>query len=442
MMRPGISGILVILLSIGVGRTAVFAQEHIRSLTLEEAIREATANNRQLIISQLEEKAGQYQYKSTSAYFLPQVNVSYTAFSTNNPLNAFGFKLQQQVITQDDFNPEQLNEPSATADFTAQVSVQQPLLNLDLLYMRKAVLKQSEALAHKTSRLKDYLQFQVKDAYLQLQLLYQTRKVLDTSLASLRALYRFTKDRYDQGLVQKSDLLNTEVLVKTAENNIADVVSGIQTVSDRLSLLMGREADQVYTLSPAAADPLSLTVGDSLPANRADFQAMEAAIASFDYSIRSNKAGALPRINAFANYQLHDKSLLGFGGEGYLAGIQLSWDLFKGNAVKNKSASLEVEKEKVKATLVKEQEESRSDIRKALRQYNDAANALSRQKLAVAAAEEAFRVLQNRYNQGLVNTTDVLAAQSQVSNQQLALAQAGFARQMSAAWLEFLTHSN
>lgn len=440
MMRPGISGTFVFFLLNSFAVPAAFAQQEVRPLTLEEALQDAAANNRQLNISKLDEKAGQSNYSATTAYFLPQVNVSYSAFTTNNPLNAFGFKLQQQVITQEDFNPKLLNEPSATPDFMTQVSVQQPLLNLDLMYMRKAVLKQSEALSHKTTRLNDYLQFQVKDAYLQLELLYRTRKVLEASLTSFKALYRFTKDRYDQGLVQKPDLLNTEVLVKTAENNIADAESGIQALSDRLSLLMGREPGQVYTLT-GEAEEVALA-GDSLPDNRPDFQAMEAAIASLDYSIRSNKAGMLPRINAFGNYQWHDKSLLGFGGDGYLAGIQLSWDLFKGNSVKNKTASLAIERQKMEEELLKQKEESRSDIRKALRQYNDAAKTIARRKLAVEAAAEAFRVLQNRYNQGLVNTTDVLAAQSQVSNQQLALAQAGFARRMAVAWLEFLTRSN
>src|SRR6188474_2907320 len=93
--------------AIQLGCTGYFsatAQDLPQSLTLEEAINNAINNNRQLTISKLEEKVSQYNYKSTAAFFLPQVNLSYSAFTTNNPLNAFGFKLQQQTITQDDFN--------------------------------------------------------------------------------------------------------------------------------------------------------------------------------------------------------------------------------------------------------------------------------------------------------------------------------------------------
>lgn len=430
----------VVLLLGCTGYFSATAQAPFHSLALEEAINHATFNNRQLTISKLEEKVSQYNYKSTAAFFLPQVNLSYSAFTTNNPLNAFGFKLQQQTITQDDFNPKLLNNPSSTSNFMTQVNVQQPLFNMDMVYIRKAVYKQTEVLSYKTNRIKEYLEFQVKDAYLQLQLMYETKKVLEASLVSFKALYQFTKDRYDQGLLQKSDLLNTEVLVRTMETNLSEVQSGIQNTSDKLSLLMGKAPGVVYTVSGAMKDPL--LIKDTLSAGRSDFQAMEAAIASIDYSIKSNRASLLPRINAFANYQLHDQSLLGFGGDSYLAGIQFSWDLFKGNSVRNKIASLELEKDKMNEELLKQKEESRSDIFKALRQYQDAGATILRQKLAVSAAEEAFRVLQNRYNQGLVNTTDVLMAQTQVSNQQLTLAQAIFAQQMATAWLEFLTRNN
>lgn len=422
------------------GYFSATAQDLPQSLTLEEAISNAINNNRQLTISKLEEKVSQYNYKSTAAFFLPQVNLSYSAFTTNNPLNAFGFKLQQQTITQDDFNPKLLNNPSSVSDFMTQVYVQQPLLNIDMVYMRKSVFKQTEVLSYKTDRIKEYLEFQVKDAYLQLRLQNETKKVMEASLVSFKALYQFTKDRYEHGLLQKSDLLNTEVLVRTMENNLAEVQSGIQNLSDRLSLLMGRAPGVVYAVSGAMKD--QLLAHDTLPAGRSDFRAMEAGIASIDYSIKSNRAGLLPRINAFANYQLHDPSPFGFGGNGYLAGIQFSWDLFKGNSVRNKIASLELEKSKMNEELLKQKEESRSDMLKALRQYQDAGATITRQKLAVSASEEAFRVLQNRYNQGLVNTTDILMAQTQVSNQQLALAQAVFAQQMATAWLEFLTSNN
>ncbi|WP_218332040.1 TolC family protein, partial [Hydrotalea lipotrueae] len=128
----------------------VSAQDSTQVLTLADAITRASSNNKSVQLAGVDEQIAQSNYKQTDAIFLPQVGVSYTAMSTNNPLNAFGFKLQQKSITQADFNPDLLNHPSGTPDFSTQLSVQQPLLNLDMLYMRKGAAKQSELYQFKT----------------------------------------------------------------------------------------------------------------------------------------------------------------------------------------------------------------------------------------------------------------------------------------------------
>ncbi|MBP6145074.1 MAG: TolC family protein, partial [Sediminibacterium sp.] len=71
------------------------AQVAIKSLSLDEAIQAAIQNNKQIAVSKADVAIANSNYKQTEAIWLPQVNVSHTAYSTNNPLNVFGFKLQQ-----------------------------------------------------------------------------------------------------------------------------------------------------------------------------------------------------------------------------------------------------------------------------------------------------------------------------------------------------------
>src|SRR5688572_18182823 len=86
------------------------AQESL-PLSLDEALNAALKNNNEIILTSLDEERADAMFKQTNAVFLPQIKVSYTAMGTNNPLNAFGFKLQQQSIGASDFNPEVLNNP-------------------------------------------------------------------------------------------------------------------------------------------------------------------------------------------------------------------------------------------------------------------------------------------------------------------------------------------
>ncbi len=420
--------------------SAAMAQQPVVYLTLKEATDSTLANNRDLGLSRLDEKIARAKTKEMDAIYLPQADFSFTALSSNNPLNAFGFKLQQQVVQQKDFNPDLLNKPGASGDYSGRLQVKQPLLNMDLVYMRKAVAAQEGIYQMKTQRTTEYLTYEVKKGYLQLQLLYEAEKVLKEALRSANAMYTFTDNRVKEGLMQKSDALNVQVWIHTVETNLAETTSNIRNASDYLSLLMGRPYGTVYSAEPAKPENTELS-GASVPENRADFAAMKKAMEASSLMIKSAEKSYLPRINAFASYQTNDYRLTGFGAGSYLAGLQLSWDIFKGNSTKNKISTQQVELSKLSGQLENQQVQSQLELNKTLRQLEDARYKIRQQTAAVENATEALRILQDRYEQGLVNSTDVLQAQTQLSQQQLGKAQAVFSYNSTAAYISFLTTS-
>jgi outer membrane protein TolC len=178
------------------------SQDSARHLSLQEAIEASVSNNNAIKLSALDVQLAQSKLRQTNAIFLPQANFSYTAATTNNPLNAFGFKLQQGSITGGDFKPELLNNPSATPDFSTKFELQQPLLNIDMLYQRKAASKQVEMYELLSNRTKEYLTFETEKAYLQLQMTYDENKVLNEALVTSKAVYKTSQDYYNQGLIQ------------------------------------------------------------------------------------------------------------------------------------------------------------------------------------------------------------------------------------------------
>ncbi len=420
--------------------TSVFAQEKSNLLSLEQAISTTINNNRNIQLSNIDEKIAISNYKQTEAIYLPQISLSYTAFNSNNPLNAFGFKLQQRTVSQNDFNPTLLNYPSNTADFSTKLEIQQPIFNMDLMFKRKAALKQQEVYNSKTQRTKEYLTFLTTKAYLQLELSYEAVAVLEETLQNTKALYKFTDDRYQQGLVQKSDVLNTQVYIATVEKNLAVAKSNIANASDFLSNLMGTSLGITYTTVSNKKELLNDNIStEKVNESRADFIAMQKAIEASNLMIESSKKSYLPKLNAFGNYQLNDNRALGFGANSYLVGLQFSWDIFKGNKTKNEIATQTLERNKLNVTLEKEKEESQLELNKTNRDFQDGLFAIKQQKIAVEQAEEALRILQNRYQQGLVNTTDVLQATTQVSQQKFGLSQANFNTKITKAYIEFLT---
>jgi outer membrane protein TolC len=100
---------------------------------------------------------------------------------------AFGSKLNQEIVTQADFNPEALNDPSQIQNYATVFEFQQPLINMDGFYQRKAAKYKMEAMALQTDRVKDYVNFEVENAYMQLQLAYKAVAVLEKSARSCRS---------------------------------------------------------------------------------------------------------------------------------------------------------------------------------------------------------------------------------------------------------------
>ncbi|EHQ26090.1 TolC family protein [Mucilaginibacter paludis] len=420
--------------------TPVLAQDSTRTLTLNDAIQSMLKNNKSVQLSKLDVNIATAKYRQTDAVFLPQADLSYTAMGTNNPLSAFGFKLEQRRILQSDFNPDLLNHPSTTPDLMAKLEVQQPLLNIDMLYMRKGAQKQTEVYQYKVQRTEEYITFEVQKAYLQLQLAYQAVKVLTEARQTANAVYVFADNHFKQGLIQKSDLLNAQVNVTTVESNLAKAKSSIGNASDYLGFLMGVPAGIIYqVVDDPGTTPLTVDSARQTFATRSDFMAMEKAIEASGLMIKSSQMTYLPKLNAFGNYQYNNSNLTGLGAGAYLFGVQLSWKVFNGNKTRHVVEEQKLERDKLAAQLVQQKEEGEVELNKAYRDLADARFEIAQAQASVQQSSEALRILQNRYLQGLVNTTDILTAGAQLSQIKFLLAQAQFTANVTRAYIQLLT---
>ena len=101
------------------------------SISLEEVKAKALDKNKSLKISQQDYAVAKAQYESSRAILLPQIRLSNTSTFTNNPLNAFGFKILQRDVSSEDFDPDLLNNPGDVENFNTRIELMQPLINVD-----------------------------------------------------------------------------------------------------------------------------------------------------------------------------------------------------------------------------------------------------------------------------------------------------------------------
>src|SRR5690606_3018859 len=242
--------IYIFMLSFWAAGASIMAQDTVRISKAMVRVKVAE-NNTALKISEEDVKQARADYRQTQAVFLPTITASHTAMATTNPLLAFGSKLNQEILTQSDFNPALLNAPSQIENFATRLEIQQPLLHVDGIYRRKAAKSKMEATALQKQRQAAYLNFEAEKAYLQLQLAYKGIEVLEKTLEAARANKQQAENRYAQGYLQKADVLAVDVRVTEIENQLLNAKSNVENASNYLSFLMNDTGYVLY--EPAEA---------------------------------------------------------------------------------------------------------------------------------------------------------------------------------------------
>lgn len=417
-----------------------FSQDTL-TISKKEIGQKALDKNLQIRIANENFKSAQADFRQSNALFLPSITASHTAISTTNPLMAFGSKLNQEILTASDFNPALLNDPTKTQNFATKIEVLQPLINVDGMYGRQAAKSKMEAFQLQTERTKEYLELEVNKAFMQLQLAYKAVAVLSKANQTADANLKLITNYFNQGILQKTDLLSVQVRVNEIKNQLQYATSNVQNASDYLAFLLNEDnTNKIYkpleTLDNSIAiDPMNTV----LSGNRKDIQAMEKASQAYEKMVLSNKMSFLPRLNAFGSYEMYDMSFLGTNAKGYLVGAQLSWSVFDGfkSIGKLEKAKADYQKSSFESQQYKAQ--SQLELNKTNRQLRDAENKVNLSKLAFDQSLEAYRIRSNRFTQGLEKTTDLLQSETMMAQKELEFLQAVFEYNFTKEYVQFLT---
>lgn len=431
------------LITIGIFSCSLLGYSQDTIITAKKDLLEKVSQaNLQIQLAQKTYQAAKAEYQQSNVLFLPSLTASHTAISTTNPLMAFGSKLNQEILTASDFDPALLNDPAKTQNFATVISVQQPLLNVDGLYERKAAKAKMQAYQLQSERTQEYIQLEVSKAYMQLQLAYKAVSVLSTARATANANLKLVENYLKQGLVQKTDVLNVQIRVNEVSNQFQYAKSNIQNASDYLGFLLNEDVkNKIYKPSDELENSIALTaIVTEVPQSRKDIQAMVQSTSAYQKIYMSSKMNFLPRLNAFGSYEMYDQTLFGTKANGYIVGAQLSWNVFDGYKSIGKMAKAKADFQKAALEAEQYKKQSQLEASKTNRQLQDAENKVKLSQLAFEQSKEAYRIRQNRFVQGLEKTTDLLQSETQMIQKELEELQAVFEYNFTKQYLQFLTN--
>ena len=352
----------------------VSAQETI-TISKAEVLLKVMENNIEIRMTEQDFIQSRADYRQSNAVFLPNITLSHTGYTTTNPLMAFGSKLNQEIISQSDFNPDLLNNPERITNFATKLEVQQPLLNIDGVLQRQAAKNKMEAVQLQGQRTKDYMVLKVEESYMQLQLAYKAINVLEKAYETALANKKMADDSFKQGYLQKADVLAVEVRVTDIQNQLLYAKSNVKNASDYLQFLMDEDNKTILIPSDDLIATTSLNeIESSLPKNRTDIQAMELATKAYKKAHQADNMAFLPRLNAFGSYELYDDKMFQADAKGYLIGAQLSWNILDGSKRIGKSQKSKAEYDKAELHYRQYISKSQMELEKAQRMFSDVEN--------------------------------------------------------------------
>ncbi|MBK9108763.1 MAG: TolC family protein [Saprospiraceae bacterium] len=409
-------------------------------LHLQEAIQKAKLHHKQLQIMMLESDLAKADIQKLKSAYLPQIQLTHQYMATNDPLNAFGFKLQQAAIQTTDFAPDLLNNPEVNYHGQTKLSLQQSMFNYDQWSLKKAMQARLQTTYYQQTRAEDKIQLEIKNAYTDLQYLYAALEVSEKALLALAENERVIQNFIVQGMAKKSELLSIQLELSNIKIQVNKLHHSIENLSNYIALFIGDPLTTKYQ----ATSILSLDTLSALEMNlseRADFKALQSVIESRTYNRKSVQHGFIPKLNVFGEFNFYDKNVIGFNQHAFLAGIQLQWNVFNGNGRSFETQKQKIEIEKAKLEMDQVFDQARLEIIKVQSDWLNSKEDLHWSQNSVLLAEENKRIITDRFKQGLEKTSDVLNAETSLMEKNLKVLENISRHNKSIHQLEFLNAS-
>lgn len=411
------------------------------SLSLQEATEIALDQNFDIEQAGYDVDKSRAQFRQTHAVFLPQLSFEYNAISTDDPLNVFGFKLKQEVVSQQDFNPALLNDPDAYENYSAKFEVRQPVLNPDMIMQRGAVKSKLNAVNEQLAGTKNFVKFQVRQTYYNLILHEGQLDVLNAALETATEHRRQAQNYFEEGLVSKEDFLAAKVYELEMESRKLHTENELEKVREEMALLLGMKGNVIIkptdVLSHEATPELAGKINDA-EINNAQTRAYEYQVQAAQKMVKSAGFSFIPKVNLVGSFEYNDNDLAGFDASSYMIGANLRWDIFSGFSEAGKVMEAKADYRKVQSMQESHLLDQENRLQQALRSLDHAQKELALTEESITQSSEDVKIRTNRFEEGMERTTDLLEAETKLAEAKLKREMASFKYNMSIAALELL----
>lgn len=403
---------------------------HGEMLTLGEAVREALQASPSIRVAAARMDAASAAVERAKSQQRPYVGLGATYMQTNQPMQAFGLILNQRSFSNDiDFNA-----PGQVDSLGMALGAEQVLYSAGRLREnRRAAEATRGAVGRMYEATLQELSLEVARTYLNI---LQQRKGIQAIEAALRASQAnldVAVEKERAGNLHRRDVLDMEVQHASLEKALLAAKNAERLMMIRLRVLLGRDA-QTGKLEVAGHDPAirRLTAPEAAEVReRPELLALSSQAQAASSRLRAARAGRMPVAGAFASVQAERGWRTGGDGSSWTAGVKVELPLFDGFLTRSEIRSALAEEKIVREQLRELELQLEMETEQARLAHELATAQLAVSQRQAGSAKLSAELARERFNAGALSTADLLEAESQLVQAEMAVAEA-FYRERTA----------
>lgn len=419
MSRIGLLAAVLLVFS-GVAATA----QTPTSLSLDEAITVALANNRDLKVTRLGIETADQQIDEALGNALPTLDFN-GRYTYNFKRPVFFFPDNEGRV-----RPIEIGSKNG---ISADLTLQQILFN-SAVFNGVGTSKIYGQISRQQLRAKtSEVVLNVKRAYNTALIAQEVLKVNQTLLANAEANYKDTRALFEGGLRAEFDAIRAEVAVSNQRPQVVDARNNYEAALDNLKYLLGYDNLGETQLELTGTLPSASTLGTAgmsydeaaalMVENNAQIEALRLSGDVNKELISIRKSDYLPTLALFATYkyegQANTLDSLSFTPSAY-AGLNLSLNLYNGGKTKAQVNQAEIEYDKTRYQTAQLIAGLKTQLESVLRRIDYARERIQASDRTIEQADKAYRIAVATYRSGTgtqltINDADLALAQARLN---------------------------
>ena len=294
----------------------------------------------------------------------------------------------------------------------------------------------SQSSKYSLSALKQDVILNTKTAYINYLDKENALETYNSAYNLFQEQYVDSKNRYDQGLIAKNDLLQVQVNMSSAKQNVAKAKGDLKTAKNNLSNILGGMDLASENIDKLNNNTLKASIYDiKLLDNRSEIQALYMNLEAIKQQKKSVKSSFYPKVDASISHNQYFEDISDYKDQN-IASLSASWNLYnggfdeaKGNIYRTRYLKAKTQIQKTKLDIKLQYENAISNLEVANENFKTAS-------LSKEQAKENYQIVRNRFIEGISSSTDLTDANYLLTQSKQGLNRAYFDKFLAVSTLD------